>query len=69
MHPFALRIRGQCSDLQRCLYWWMVEAINDGLHEAAEADNLILQPIQPLHLPSVERLHCTEVEGLHWSLH
>ena len=33
---FALRIGGKCSDLHRCLHWWMIEAINDGLNQVAE---------------------------------
>jgi hypothetical protein len=39
----------------------MVEPIDHGLDEVAEALNLALKPIQPLH--------CTGVDRMHWSLH
>jgi hypothetical protein len=47
----------------------MIEAIDHRLNNVAEAYNLVFQTLQPLHWSSVERLHCTGVESLHWSLH
>jgi hypothetical protein len=47
----------------------VVEAVDHGLDELAEAMDLVFKPIETLHCTGVDAVHCTGVYLLHWSLH